>query len=190
MNQVSEAEEIYAALERMQLIRVGDRPTLEPLTGGVSSEIYRVQLEGQSICVKRALPQLRVKQEWLAPVERGRYEVSWFRVVREIAPDIVPPVLAVDPEAHLFAMPFLPPAEHPVWKQQLLDGVVDPDFAGEVGRYLGLIHRTTAGDARIAEEFDNDYIFGSDSRRSVPASDRQGASGMRRRASRARPSNP
>lgn len=156
---MSELDDIYAALARMKLVDPGERPPLEPLTGGVSAEIYRVQLADSTICVKRSLPQLKVEQEWLAPVERGDYEVAWLRVVAELAPEIVPQVIAVDSQAHLFAMSYLPAAEYPVWKKALLDGVADPDFAGQVGQQLGLIHKKTAGDARRAEQFDNDYIF-------------------------------
>ena len=35
-----------------------------PLAGGISSGIYRVDLRSGSYCVKQALPQLKVSQEW------------------------------------------------------------------------------------------------------------------------------
>ena len=35
----------------------------KPLTGGVSSDIYRVELPGRLICVKRALPKLKVSAD-------------------------------------------------------------------------------------------------------------------------------
>ena len=50
------------------------------LPGGVSSEIFRVDLPGGSVCVKRALPKLKVAADWRVPVERNRCEVEWMRV--------------------------------------------------------------------------------------------------------------
>src|SRR5207237_5493779 len=40
------------------------------LPGGVSSDVWRVETDGQAFCVKRALPRLRVAKLWEAPVER------------------------------------------------------------------------------------------------------------------------
>ena len=43
-----------------------------PLEGGVSSDIWRVDLaDGRTLCVKRALPRLKVAAEWTAPVSRN-----------------------------------------------------------------------------------------------------------------------
>ena len=48
--------------------------------GGVSSDIYRVDAGGQTLCVKRALPKLKVAADWRAPVERNAYEAAWLRL--------------------------------------------------------------------------------------------------------------
>ncbi|RUV25554.1 aminoglycoside phosphotransferase family protein, partial [Mesorhizobium sp. M1A.T.Ca.IN.004.03.1.1] len=50
----------------------------KPLTGGVSSDIYRVELPGRLICVKRALAKLKVSADWQAPVSRNVYEWNWI----------------------------------------------------------------------------------------------------------------
>ena len=55
-----EHEAFLSALERMGLIEAGDTPVFTPLTGGVSSDIVRVDLARGPVCVKRALPKLRV----------------------------------------------------------------------------------------------------------------------------------
>jgi hypothetical protein len=60
------------ALERMGLVRPGESLTLESLAGGVSSDIFRAVWPQGSACVKRALPKLKVKADWQAPVERNR----------------------------------------------------------------------------------------------------------------------
>jgi len=46
-------------------------PHVEPLGAGVSSDIWRVDLASGPVCVKCALPRLRVAQVWEAPVERS-----------------------------------------------------------------------------------------------------------------------
>lgn len=130
-----------------------------PLAGGVSSDIWRIDLPGRSVCVKRALPKLRVGADWFAPVSRNRYEWAWLQLVAGIAPDAVPKPLAHDPELGLFAMEFLPARDHPLWKRQLLDGRVDVDTAIRVGELLARIHNATAGRADVARDFDSTENF-------------------------------
>jgi len=52
--------EILDALRRMALLQAGVQPTGVRLTGGVSSDIWRIDLPSGPICVKRALAKLRV----------------------------------------------------------------------------------------------------------------------------------
>lgn len=131
----------------------------ERLPGGVSSDIWRVDLPGGPICVKRALGKLNVAIDWRVPVRRNAFEVAWFRTVAEIEPTAVPAVLAHDPEAGLFAMPYLDPAAYRLWKGELAAGRADAAIAGEIGRRLGRIHSATAGDLVIATGFPTDDIF-------------------------------
>ena len=48
--------------------------TSRPLTGGVSSDIWRIDTEHGPVCAKRALAQLRVAADWHAPIERNLFE--------------------------------------------------------------------------------------------------------------------
>ena len=152
---------LYAALERMGLIRGEERPPAQALAGGVSSDIYRVDLASGPVCVKRALPQLKVSALWKAPVERNRWEVEWMRVASAIVPAFVPRVIAHDAESGSFAMEYLAPDEYPVWKSQLRDGIIDVRVAAEVGKRIAAVHAATAGDAAIARRFETDAIFHS-----------------------------
>lgn len=129
------------------------------LAGGVSSDIWRVDCAMGRVCVKRALPRLKVAALWEAPIERNAYEAAWFRAVGAILPDAVPPLIAEDREGGLFVMAYLEPADHPVWKQVLRAGTADPAVAAEVGRRLAHIHAATAGREDIASSFATDYIF-------------------------------
>jgi hypothetical protein len=65
--------EILQALHRMGLVPAATPARGERLTGGVSSDIWRIDLPSGPICVKRALAKLRVAADWQAPIERNRY---------------------------------------------------------------------------------------------------------------------
>jgi 5-methylthioribose kinase len=150
---------ICEALYRMNLIAVGERPQITPLTGGVSSQIVRVDTSSGAVCVKQALPKLKVAQEWYAPVERNRAEVAWMRVASRIASDCVPAVLGEDAQTLSFAMPYLEPTIYPAWKALLRDGAIDLATACAVAENLAAIHRATAGRPDLEARFANDETF-------------------------------
>ena len=152
-------ESLRAFLVAHGLARPDDKIAWHALGGGVSSDIWRADLPGRSLCIKRALARLRVKAAWYAPVERNATEWAWFETVGEICPHAVPELLAHDPARGMFAMAYLPPDRYPLWKDRLLAGKVDPAFAAAVGDTLGHIHAATAGDARIAARFRTDEAF-------------------------------
>ncbi len=129
------------------------------LTGGVSSIIALAHTARGPICVKRALPKLKVSADWFAPVERNRAEVAWMKLAGKVVPHAVPRVLGEDVQAMAFAMEWLDPARHPVWKSQLRDGLVETRTARAVGEILGAVHRATAGDAGVAQAFAHDDAF-------------------------------
>jgi len=150
---------LVASLRRMGLVRADQPVRLTPLTGGVSSDIYRVDLPDRSFCIKRALARLKVAADWQAPVERNRWEVEWMRVAAGIVPAAVPAILGEDRAAGCFAMAYLGAEGYPIWKALLRDGLADPATAGAVGMVLGRIHAATADDADIAARFATDDIF-------------------------------
>jgi fructosamine-3-kinase len=149
-------EDVAAALAAMGL---GGARALHPLSGGVSCDVWRVDLASGAICVKRALPKLRVTADWRAPPERAEAEVAWLRLAAGIDPALVPAVLGEDRGRHIFAMQFLPPEAYPLWKALLAAGHVDPVFAAQVGAALARIHAATARRADIAAQFDNGDQF-------------------------------
>ena len=146
-------------IERLGLLPAGDSFQLSPLTGGVSSDIFKVESASRTFVVKRALAQLRVKDDWRAPVSRSRHEADWLEIVARILLGAAPTVLARDDEAGLFAMEYFDPAMFPVWKGRLRDGEIDLRLAAEVGRRLVTIHARTAGDPEVAERFATGEIF-------------------------------
>ena len=148
--------DIVDELRGAGLVGEGD-VVLEPLTGGVSCDVWKVETPSGPIVVKRPLEQLRVAAEWHAPVERGQSEVRWLRRARDVDPRIAPEVLAELPTGHAFAMRFLPGC--PVWKDELIAGRVDVDFASAVGRGIAAVHAATANKAADRDAFPNDEMF-------------------------------
>lgn len=152
--------EILAGLRAMGLLPAGAAATGEALAGGVSSDIWRVELPGGgACCVKRALPKLKVAADWRAPVVRNLYEARWLACAAEAEPGAVPRLLGQDEASGTLAMEWLDPADHPVWKTLLRDGQADPAFAAEVGRRLARIHGAAAARPGLAAEFPTDAIF-------------------------------
>ncbi len=148
------------ALRACGLLAPGEGVTFSPLAGGVSSDVFRAGTDGGRVfAVKRSIPQLRVAAEWLAPVQRAAGEVRWLKLVRGIDPRLAPEVIAEAPEAFVFAMAFLDPETHPVWKSEMAAGRVDPAFAAAVGRDLALIHARTAFHPKVQAAFPPDDCF-------------------------------
>ena len=158
MNAIAPPSELLAALGRMGL-DVPEGVRGEQLTGGVSSDIWRIDLPRGPVCVKRALGRLKVAAEWRAPVERNRYEAAWMRVAGAAAPGAVPALLGQDAAEGALAMAYLPGETYPLWKTQLRDGVADSRFAARVGERVARIHAVTAADSSIPAMFPTDSIF-------------------------------
>ena len=155
----STKEDILSILRRMQLVASEAQPVLTPLTGGVSSDIWKVESGERTFVVKRALSKLRVAADWQVPTSRNASEADWLRVAHEIAPNAVPHVIAQDVASGLFAMAYMPGEHYPVWKSELHAGRVDIDFAAAVGRTIATIHSSTADNPQYARQFANDAIF-------------------------------
>ena len=151
--------DLQAFLVKAGLAKPDDRQIWTTLGGGVSSDIWRVDIGERTVCVKRALAKLRVAADWRAPVSRNLYEWRWFETVRGILPGAVPTPLAADHDLGVFAMSYLDEKSHPVWKSLLMRGEVDIATATSVGDRLGTIHAATARNDTIARAFPTDELF-------------------------------
>ena len=152
-------EAICATMRRMNLVPQGERCVCQPLSGGVSSDIWRIVIGNERYCLKRALPRLKVAQLWEAPVARNAFEWEWLKLAGTICPDAVPKLVAHDPQAGLFVTAYLDPVNYPLWKNQLRDGIVEERTAQRVAERLVRIHAATAGNPDIAQKFATDEGF-------------------------------
>jgi len=150
---------VLGFVRRYGLVAPGVQPVLTPLDGGVSSDLWKVEAPGRTLCVKAALAQLKTARVWHAPVSRNQVEHDYLQFAGSVCPGRVPEVLAHDPAAGLFAMAYLPPEDHPVWKAQLMGGQVEITVAAAVGDLVGCLHAASAADADMAARFATDDNF-------------------------------
>ena len=150
--------EFAEALRELGLTR-SSAPRGEPLAGGVSSDIWRVETDVGPVCVKRALAKLRVAADWHAPIERNVYEARWLQLANAAVPGAAPEVLGQHERLGVLVMRYLSPAEHRLWKRELRDGNADVATARAVGLSLARIHAFTAARRELAAQFATDAIF-------------------------------
>ncbi len=141
----------------------GDRTPIAgaPLAGGVSSDIWRIDLPSGPVCAKRALEKLKVAADWHAPVIRNAYEAAYLCFANEVAPGAAPRVLARHGELGVLVMEYLPADRYPTWKARLMAGDADAGAAARIGGLLGLLHQRSAADRSLARRFADLDLFRS-----------------------------
>jgi 5-methylthioribose kinase len=150
-----------------------DEPVaVRELSGGVSNVVLLVEMpeRGERFVVKQARDRLRVKEEWLCPIERIWREVETLRICRELLSPLriadcglrieVPEVLWEDRANYCFAMTAAPP-EHQTWKELLLAGELTSaaEIARTCGEMLAILHGASWGDAEIAAKLADRTYF-------------------------------
>jgi aminoglycoside phosphotransferase (APT) family kinase protein len=139
--------------------RPEDIVSIQALAGGVSSDIAVVTLPDRKICVKGALPQLKVAAQWLAPMHRNATEYRWLSTVAAILPEAVPKLYGQSATLSAFAMEYLDPSQFKNWKASLLAGEVDSEAARAVARSLAKIHAHSATKTFPAASFQDKVSF-------------------------------
>jgi 5-methylthioribose kinase len=125
---------------------------VESLTGGVSSDIVAVSGPGLDVVVKRALPQLRVEDEWFADAARLITEGRALRLAFELDPSGVPEVLDLD-EDTLTLVLARAPRDWTNWRDDLLADTIDPRIGKRIGEKLAIWHCSTSGSRVPASAF-------------------------------------
>lgn len=125
--------------------------------GGVSSDIIRIIREdGTSVIVKRALPQLKVKDDWFASENRSFNEVKAIGMVSAQFPGYVPKLVFYDNEFPIFAMDYV---EGKNWKSDLMNGNIDYTIAEKLGQFLSSLHNSSYYNNRWLGEFRDKTLF-------------------------------
>lgn len=137
----------------------GEAGVWTPLTGGVSSQLWRLDLASGTVCVKGALSRLKVAAEWSAPVSRNSVEWRWLKFASENFPGAAPTPLAHDERLGLIAMEYLSESDYGTWKSRLLSGDVRTDDAAAVGDLIGRLHAVGADKPEVTGQFVTDDNF-------------------------------
>lgn len=146
-----DSHEVLCRLQQTGRIK-SPEATAVPLSGGVSSEIWLVTDGPERFVVKRALPKLKVRDDWFADPARNSVEHDCLAYLDKIARGSVPRILFRDAEAGLFAMEFLD-EKFANWKAELLRGVAREEDAVRTARLMATIHGTSFGDAEVHSRF-------------------------------------
>jgi 5-methylthioribose kinase len=146
----------------------GESASARELSGGVSNTVVHIARSGgNDLVLKQGRPQLNVAEPWYCSVERIWREVDVLRLCSTLirgsggnAPFKVdvPRLLFEDRENYLYAMTAAP-AEHVVWKNDLLSGLARGDVSHSCGTLLGTLHAKSWHDAAVARRLDDRQFF-------------------------------
>ncbi|WP_025772210.1 phosphotransferase family protein [Thioalkalivibrio sp. HK1] len=136
-----------------------ERLSVEPLSGGVASDIALVRIADRKVCVKFALAKLKTAADWFAPIHRNAAEYAWLHRAAQIAPENAIEVYGRSESSHGFAMEFLQGDDIYLWKAALLSEAPDRGEAARVGALLGRIHAASVEPDFDRTPFDNRSDF-------------------------------
>jgi 5-methylthioribose kinase len=139
---------------------IGPGPArVEPLGGGVSNAVLRVETPERVFVLKQSRPQLRTRDTWLSDIDRVFREQEVMQALRPLLPEpTVPAVLFSDRANYAFVMSAAPTGSG-VWKQALLAGEVDLRVGALAGSVLGRLHEATARQPELVEPFRDHTVF-------------------------------
>lgn len=131
-----------------------DDARVEPLSGGVSADVFAVRTRAGSWVVKQLLPQLKVDLEWNASPARAITEAAALDVTARIIPGSVPPLVFVD-EVEMVVVTERAPDHLREWKSELMGGGRDHsvDTAAKLGEILARLHSCTFHDSSLKAQF-------------------------------------
>ncbi|MFN0196714.1 MAG: phosphotransferase family protein [Planctomycetaceae bacterium] len=147
-------------LQQQGLVTSRNHATAQPLAWGVSNVVLRICCADRpDFVVKQSRPQLRTKADWFSRPERIYREVDVMRGLTPLLwPGVIPRILFEDQSQFLFGMEAVP-ADHRVWKGELLAEKIDLTLAERLGEILADIHRLTAGNAELHVRWGDRVVF-------------------------------
>ena len=128
---------LLASLEDIRR-RLGSRPEswhVSEIGDGNLNLVFIVEGPDGSVCVKQALPYVRVAgPSWPMSLDRAFFEHSYYRAVTPYVGDRIPRLYHYDPELYCTVMERLSP--HIILRQGLIAGRRFPKLARDVGEYV------------------------------------------------------
>ena len=113
--------------------------------------VFIVQGADGSVCVKQALPYVRVAgASWPMTLERAFFEASYYSAVAPCVGGLIPRIYHYDPELYCTVMECLSP--HIILRQGLIAGRRYPNAARDIGEYIARAGFFTSDFARPFEQ--------------------------------------
>jgi 5-methylthioribose kinase len=143
---------------------IGSLPEIRALLGGRPASwrahevgdgnlnlVFIVQGADGSVCVKQALPYVRVAgASWPMTLERAFFEASYYSAVASCVGGLIPRIYHYDPELYCTVMECLSP--HIILRQGLIAGRRYPNVARDIGAYIARAAFFTSDFARPFEQ--------------------------------------
>ena len=148
-------ERCETLVRELGIADASDVLSVEPLTGGVASDIAKVDLGKRTICVKFALPKLKVAADWQAPVHRNAAEYAWLKVAADLLPQSAVRLFGRSEAQHGFAMEFVSGEDVYLWKTSLLEQKPSKGEAHLVADMIGRIHHKSSQSGFDTTPFQN-----------------------------------
>lgn len=158
MLDISDKHQLIEYLRDKKLFQDIDAAAVTYFPGGVSGVVAMVSGEGRDVIVKQALSRLKVKDVWECDPGRIITEHKAHETYAVLVPESVPPTLFADEENNVIGRVGAPDGT-PMWKTQLLEGLLDFRVAERAIDALLRIHNKSAKDDAIRAKFDDNRIF-------------------------------
>jgi 5-methylthioribose kinase len=149
---------VVAHLIEKGIISTTDKAEVEVLTGGVSNVVLAITTSDKKLVLKQALAELKVAEKWEADQRRAIVEANAISLFHKLSPDQVPNLVFLDPERFILILDRVPVGST-VWKTDLLDGVINPDVAGVLGKTLAQWHNFGQTNKEARLQFMEDSLF-------------------------------
>lgn len=133
--------------------------SVTPLTGGVASDIAVVDLGDRRVCMKFALPKLKVAADWFAPIHRNAAEYAWLEVAAALGRDNAPALFGRSEALSGFAMEYIMGGGVYLWKDALLAEAPERGEAARAGAFLGKVHAASTDPGFDTAPFQNQDDF-------------------------------
>lgn len=158
MIDISERTALVSYLAERKVFKDAGKARIHYFSGGVSGTVALAAAEEKVLIVKQALAKLKVKADWFSDPARMKIEHDALVVYADIVPGCVPKPVSYD-EKEYIQIREAAPESCPMWKTQLLDGLLDFTVAAEAVDALRAIHDRTATDERVRSLFANKQFF-------------------------------
>jgi 5-methylthioribose kinase len=150
----TEAVPVFVASLPEIRARLGGRPEswrVQEVGDGNLNLVFIVQGAHESVCVKQALPYVRVAgASWPMTLERAFFEASYYAAVAPFVGGLIPRIYHYDPELYCTVMECLAP--HIILRQGLIAGRRYPNVGRDIGAYIARACFFTSDLARPFEE--------------------------------------